>query len=401
MISPYQNTGMGQYYGPPDGLAYLLAPRNRDNAAAWENLGSFAGAVGAGIGGVMQARRDPALLDQAFGMGRGSPAQAGLMNFAAVYDQAGGGGTGFSAPKADGGGGGGRGVTFKQLAELGKAADATRRALRMAQPKVGDEQPDVFGTDEEWQTLGAREKFGRVQAFVQANAEQAALQKMALVGQQMEAQRQAMEQQKAFGEAMSLAQGRINNAALAEGNGRVRTRAPGLADFAQVAGPAAWAAPQANAFREMAAQGEAAPGMTPGEIHPIPGAPGHSFVALSRGSGTVINTGRGATPDRAPQLFDLPGGRKGFYDTDGSFKTYSTESALPPQVEAQLSTYYAQLGSVLAELGDPNVSAKRRAQLEKDRARYEQQIEQIKKGFGATGGGAAPINPNDPLGLGF
>lgn len=395
--SAYVNSGQGQYYGSPNGLALLLAQRNRDNAEAMDNIGQFAGAVGAGIGGAVQARRNPELLAQAYGAGKGSAAQAGFTNFAAAYG-GGGGGTGFGGLKTSGGSGG-PGMNFKQLAELGKAADATRSAMIAGMPTVGDETPNVFGTDEEWKTMGAREKFGRVQEFVQVNAEKAALQKMALIGQQMEAQRQALGQETEFGQAMSTAQGRINNAALAEGNGPVRTRAAGLNEFAQVASPQAWAAPQASAFREEAARGAETAGMTPGAMMPIPGAPGHSFVALSRGSGTVINTGRSTPPDKAPQLYDLPGGRKGFYDTDGSFKTYGTDSSMPPQVEAQLSTYYAQLGSVLAELGDTNVSGKRRTQLEKDRARYEQQIEQIKKGFSGPANPAPAANPNDPLGL--
>lgn len=230
MNSPYFNGGGGgANFGPPPGLAAILAQRDEALQKAGDQIGSFAGGIGGGIAGAAQGAADPGV----FGDGTSSASGAGqgfLRNFAVGSGQASGGGggggmSGFASLVNGGGNGGGGGMpnlggmTVKQLQAAGKTADAFRNQMAAGTPTTGDEDPKILGTTaDEWSTLGAQDKWGKVSGYVQAQAQKSVMQQMAAAGLQNQQMRQQLGASQDFGNAWKMAANNVNTAALAQRN---------------------------------------------------------------------------------------------------------------------------------------------------------------------------------------
>lgn len=159
-------------------MAGLLAQDKEQVEAGFKALGSVAGGVTAGAIGGVQGGMSP----QTFGEGTSS-ASGAMQGFATNYDNAmnGGGQGGFSSLLGGGGGGqgggGGGGMNFKQLQQQGKVADQFWKLMADGQPKLDGEDPKALGvTKEQWDTFGARDKWGVVSnAFRQQQMQSAEL----------------------------------------------------------------------------------------------------------------------------------------------------------------------------------------------------------------------------------
>lgn len=103
----------------------------------------------------------------------------------------------------------------------------------------------------------------------------------------------------------------------------------------------------------------------------------------------------GADTTKPPALFDLGEGRKGYWDTEGTFKTFGgrSQAELPAVVQAQISTLSMSLASASQDATDPGLSNKVRQQRAKDRDRYAAQIDEIQKRFTAAPAAPATTAP--------
>jgi len=169
MPSPYFLSNSGSNWGPPAGLAAMLAERDRQMQEAGKSIGALAGGLGAGAVGAFQGAANPGALGKTTGAGG---ALAGFaQNFASDYNGGGRGGAGGSPASGiqalmGGGGGGGGTPNVKQLNEAAKTADAFRNMMKASTPAMPGEEPKIFGvTDDEWKAKGAREKSGVLEAF--------------------------------------------------------------------------------------------------------------------------------------------------------------------------------------------------------------------------------------------
>lgn len=168
-------------FGPPAGLAAILAQHDQELKDAGKSIGNFLGAAGGGIAGAMQGSASPGM----FGAGTSSAsggAQGFLQNFASIGGYGpqgegggGGGGSAFSqmvngGRGGQGGGGGGStlGMTVNQLKLASKTADAFRNQMSAQTPQMEGHDAKVLGaTNDEWDTMGAADKWSRVQGTVQ------------------------------------------------------------------------------------------------------------------------------------------------------------------------------------------------------------------------------------------
>ena len=182
-------------FAPVPGLSEMLMQRNRDTQDALGNIGQFAGALGAGAIGAVQASGQPQVLAE----GGQTPStgmaalKGGLMNFNKAYT--------------------GTGDSFKQFAAMGKMADTTRSLLDAQTPRTPDQQPKVMGyTDDEWKHLGTADKVQAFQATKQAMDQKTAMlgydtamQHFAQIQQQMAEQKKAREADARFSAAYAQA----------------------------------------------------------------------------------------------------------------------------------------------------------------------------------------------------
>lgn len=173
--TPYSDN-VGGGWGPPQGVAYMLAKDREQVEQGFKALGAVGGAVGAGAIGGVQGAMSP----ETFGAGT-SPGSGAMQGFAMNYKNAGGPGSGggqgggFSSLIGGGeGGGSGGGGNFKQLQAKGKVADQFRELMKSSTPTMEGEDPKILGvTDDHWKTMGANEKFGTVANIFQAQQMQA------------------------------------------------------------------------------------------------------------------------------------------------------------------------------------------------------------------------------------
>lgn len=176
MNSPYFREGGAPSFMPPAGLAAMLKQRADQQQQDSQNVGQGLGQIGAGIMGAVQGGSSPGT----FGAGTstaGGAAQGFLQNFANA-GSSGGGGTGM-AGMVNPGSGGTSGVSgsmnVKQLQLAGKTADAFRSQMAASMPApadTDDSDPKVMGaTDDEWNTLGAADKWAKVQGYVQGQVQ--------------------------------------------------------------------------------------------------------------------------------------------------------------------------------------------------------------------------------------
>lgn len=208
MVSPWQANGLGTYTVP--GLAQLLMQRNQETQNAFGQIGQFAGAVGSGITGAVQASNNPGV----FGDGTSSDqaaVQGGLMNFASAYGGNAQPQSNFASMVGSGQNGApaaGGGMTFAQFAAQGKLADATRNLIKQTTPTLPDQDPAPMGyTDDEWQHLGTRDKVAAFAAVKQSNDLQQQQQGIALGAARMaDLEAQAQQRQAQADEANGLGQ---------------------------------------------------------------------------------------------------------------------------------------------------------------------------------------------------
>lgn len=157
----------------------MLAQRDKQQKDDAKGVGKGLGMIGGGIYGAVQGGQDPTVFGSGTSSGMG--AFKGFITNASAANGGGGGGQGGMSSFSNmvqGGPGGGMNVT--QLKAAGKTADAFRDQMSEHTSTVGDEDPKILGaTDDEWDTLGAAEKWGRVNGFVQGQAQKSVMQKMA------------------------------------------------------------------------------------------------------------------------------------------------------------------------------------------------------------------------------
>lgn len=204
MNSPYMMQGGAPSFGPPPGLAQILAQRDQELQSNSKGIGDTLGKFGAGAVGAMQGSSSPGT----FGAGT-SAAMGGVKGFMQNFAAAGNGGGGGSSfadmvnPRGGGSGGGAGGgsggapggMSVNQLKLASKTADAFRAQMASQTPSTDDEDPKVLGhTDDEWDTLGAADKWSAVQGYVQGQVQNevgARLQDYAAQAQERTAQAKA------------------------------------------------------------------------------------------------------------------------------------------------------------------------------------------------------------------
>lgn len=211
MRSPYFNSNVGQGWGPQgSAIQDMLARDWQASKEGFNFLGKMGGAIGGGVVGGIQAYNNPGVYGSKtidadgvpMQVDKFTPGQAArkgfFQNFASIYNGGSGGDGASGIAGLIGGGKSGGTPNFKQLQQGGKAADSFREMIKIGMPLAGEQEANVFGTDDEWKTLSATEKFSRVGQMFQAQQFQAAqlaykrgLQDYAAQAQQMAAAKQA------------------------------------------------------------------------------------------------------------------------------------------------------------------------------------------------------------------
>src|SRR5205085_4708626 len=106
-------------------------------------------------------------------------------------------------------------------------------------------------------------------------------------------------------------------------------------------------------MREQGNQGDW--NLQPGDVRRVPGTT-YLQVPTTRGSASIIpfKTSGAVDTTRAPKMFDLMPGVKGYYADPNDPKTFKTvkesERPLPAAVAAQVGYLEQQLGGVIADL---------------------------------------------------
>lgn len=311
MQSSWISGSQGEQYSVP-GFAQLLEARNRRNDVALQQIGDFAGELGAGIIGAVQANKiDPASAvgktgpempktfgQEAFGdktSGFGNALRAGLMNFNLA-----GGGDGGSAfgRMTNPGGASSAAMNFKQFAALGKTADGLRETIGASTPTLPGQQPKILGyTDDEWKHLGTADKANAMQSWQQEQQAKAtmlgydtALQHFHQVKQQMSRTAAADAADAAFPKYIKAAQAANG---LAEGRGPVQAKPLAPMEYFSSAVQAGVDPLKASAMaenlsrmNELGSQGFEFNPTT--DVRDIGN--GLNFVRTSRGGGQVVQT---------------------------------------------------------------------------------------------------------------
>lgn len=174
MNGAYNDVSGSADWGPPAGYIAALQAQGQQNLQGIQDLGTFAGRVGAGVIGATQGSTTPNI----YGNGT-SPAVGGMKGFLQDFANAaptgnGAGGSAFASMVNGGrnGGGAGGGMSVKQLQLQAKTADALRQQLAASTPKVDGQDPKVLGaTDDEWDTMGAADKYAKVQGYLQGRVQ--------------------------------------------------------------------------------------------------------------------------------------------------------------------------------------------------------------------------------------
>lgn len=414
--SPYFDGGnVGAGWGPPAGLAQMLAQRDEELQNASKSIGKMAGGLGAGVVGAFQGAANP----EVFGAGtsKSSGAFKGFaQNFVSDYGGGGKGGGGGSAASGIGalmGQGGGSTPNFKQLAEAGKTADAFRKMMRASTPTLPGEDPNIFGmSDDQWNAAGSHDKAGVLQAYAQSLKTQGV--------------QQGLEQGKA-NTLMALAHAKeytdqaAQRSADTTANARFAAMSrtgsfdgPGSGLFGPIRSPvmptveqvsrAALANPDAPDARPflaaLARQQSAIPGETPGIARAVEGAPGYAYVPLSRnGSGTVISLPKSVDTSVEPKIIEFGNGRQGFRDPANNNKiTIFPERAARPMaagVATMISAIETRHANALLDAEDPNLAADKRKAARDSANRYGAQLEALDKRYNSPVAGPSGAPPGD------
>lgn len=206
-------------WGPPPGYMQALMQRNENNNAALAQIGRFTGAVGAGIGGALQAGRNPEPGVSRF--------DAGLMNFNAGMAGSGQRMSG-SMTRAMGAGGGDGPMNYKQYSEQAKAL---RSLVDAFAPK--DAEGKLTPEGEAIKAKATISSLGELQSMVEGHVLQrkqkmedaqlaADQQRQQLLAAQLGQMKQQQGYEAALGEATQRAVGMTYRDAIAQGQGPIR-----------------------------------------------------------------------------------------------------------------------------------------------------------------------------------
>jgi len=187
-------------------------------------------------------------------------------------------------------------LAWQQFAEQQAERDKRDSAAGKAAEAAYDADPDLASsmgmTKESFRNLSALDKAARVRGVYEAQGQRKLMQELAARKMEMDADSnftQAMTDSTKFTTAMPSPSAPGFMPDLPVQTTGTPTRASIMQ--AMAAHPLAWQSKRADPLLNYhLLQDPETAGLVPGVAQPISGAPGHMFVPLSRGSGTVINT---------------------------------------------------------------------------------------------------------------